>query len=414
MQPDCPLTGRPPSPASLPQATDFSTEFTYEGHLHSKRNLQLATKSSMQELGTGSCKGIPVFCSKVRSGSMRVKLGLVLAILLVALSAHAQLTIPGTDDSAVAPVTPRGDPHSPRGISDVASISGTATAIDGTPLRDCRIELHDARRGTTIAQTTTGLSGTFDFRNLPPGTYEVVAISGINQAHEEVDVAHAQTLVDLRLNVQSADTPATATVSISELKIPEKARKEWAKGQQAFLKNKLQDARKHADRALEIAPQYAQALTLRGILELGDDQTEVGIADLQQAVKADPNYAMGFIALGAGLNAQQKFDEAQRTLQRGLSIDPHVWQGWFELTKSELARGEFKDALKNITRAQELNKDYPAIHLLMAHAFLGNHHYSRAVEEFELYLSQEPNSPNANNARAGLSQARSYMQAAEK
>ena len=345
---------------------------------------------------------------------MRCKVSFVFSICLIAFSAQAQVSVSGAGNSvSVTPITPPGELSPQRGVDTLGSVSGIATALDGSPLNDCRIELHESGRGSVLATTTTGPTGGFEFRNVPSGKYEVIAISRLEQAHETVQVRYSQAIVELRLNVQRPDkTDTAATVSVSELKIPEKARGEWAKGQHALFKNRLQDARKHADRALAIAPQYAQALTLRGILKLGENDTQGGIADLQQAIHNDPNYAMGYIALGAGLNAQRNFEDAERTLQRGMSLDPNAWQGWFELTKTEIALGKFNDALKHITRAQELNKDYPSIHLLMAHALLGNHQYSRAVEEFEVFLSEDPNSPHAKNARAGLSEARSYMQSA--
>ncbi|HEX8925977.1 MAG TPA: tetratricopeptide repeat protein [Terriglobales bacterium] len=346
---------------------------------------------------------------------MRLKVSLLVVLLcVIALSAHAQVGISDADAGMIAPITPTGHANPTRVIDQIGSISGTAVAIDGSPLHDCRIELHDASRGTVLTETTTGPSGNFAFRNLNSGSYEVVAISGLDQAHERVDVLHNPSTVTLRLSVQNPDNPRTGTVSVAEFKIPEKARQEWTKGEHALLKNKLEDARKHADRALSIAPHYAQALTLRGILKLGANDTASGVADLQQSIKNDPNYAMGYIALGSGLNAQRNWSEAARAIERGVAIDPNAWQGWFELSKAEIAQGQFKDALKHITRAEELNKDYPSIHLLMAHSLLGNRQYSRAIEEYELFLSQEPNSPNAQGARAGLNEARSFMQSAAK
>jgi len=343
---------------------------------------------------------------------MRFPIGVAISVCLFALSLHAQVTVIGAGDTTSVSPTASGRDDPRHKMDDFGSIAGTVTTMDGTPLHDCRIELHDATRGTINADAFTGPSGHFEFRNVSPGTYEVTALSGLEQAHEQVQVLHSETQVSLRLNIQNNDKSSGATVSVAEMRIPEKARQEWQKGQQALSKNKLQDARKHADRALEISPQYAQALTLRGILKLGADQSESGVVDLVQATKSDPNYAMGYIALGAGLNAERKFDDAVRALERGMALDPNAWQGWFELSKAEIARGDFSGALKHITRAAELNKDYPSIHLLMGHSLLGTHQYSRAVEEYELYLSQEPNSPNATNARAALGQARAYMTSA--
>lgn len=338
---------------------------------------------------------------------------MVVSVCLFALSAHAQISMPAAEDSvAVAPISSPDRSGIRRGLDDTGSVLGVASTMSGSPLRDCRIELRDAGRGTVLATLSTGISGNFEFRNVPNGKYEVIAISGLNQAHDSVQVLNTAVTVELRIGAQSEEPDGAPSVSVWELKIPEKARREWEKGQQALVKNKLQDARKHAERALAIAPEYARALTLRGILKLGEGDNGSGITDLQQAIKNDPDYAMGHIALGAGLNARRDFEEAGRALQRGMSLDPNAWQGWFELTKTDIALGKFQDALKHIVRAHELNKDYPPIHLLMAHALLGNSQYSRAIEEFELFLSEEPNSPHAAKAREGLGAARAYMQSA--
>jgi tetratricopeptide (TPR) repeat protein len=139
-----------------------------------------------------------------------------------------------------------------------------------------------------------------------------------------------------------------------------------------------------------------------------------GVSDLQEAIKNDAGYPLAYIVLGAGLNKQRSFQEAERILRRGVSLDPNSWQGWFELAKAELSLENPQDALKDITRAQELNKDYPTIHLLMAHALLANRQYSQAAQEFEFFLSQAPNDTLATNARDGLSQARAFMQSSER
>ena len=70
-------------------------------------------------------------------------------------------------------------------------------------------------------------------------------------------------------------------------------------------------------RRWRLDPDYADALTLRGILELDKKQPEAAIADLDKAIKADANCALAYMVMGSALNMESKYDEAIHALERG-------------------------------------------------------------------------------------------------
>jgi Tfp pilus assembly protein PilF len=294
------------------------------------------------------------------------------------------------------------------------SIAGSIVTIDGRPVRDSEVDLHDQNTGAVVATTYTRINGSFEFENVPVGRYEVVATHGVDSAREQLNVEQGSKDVTLRMNTPQPEPGSGDTISVAALQAPQKAKNEFHKGTEAFMKKKYAEAEKHADKALSIAPYYAQALTLRGLVRLGTGQVSAGEADFERSITNDPNYGLAYFALGAALNTEAKFSQAQRTLEEGLRIEPTSWQGYFELSKSVLGQHDFRDALKYVVKTESFGVNYAPIHLVKAHALLGLKDYDEAASELERYLSSESTGPQADEARRALSQARAFTTTAEK
>ena len=264
-------------------------------------------------------------------------------------------------------------------------------------MADVRVEVREAG-GEIVLTGYSDSAGIFRINQIPPGSYDVVAVKGINDARERVQIAGMETNVDLRMQVHTNAPDGSTSVSVAQFKVPDRARKLYSKGNEALQKNKLDDAKKYAEKALEDIPGFAEALTLRGILRMNDGATDAGIADFDAAIKADPNYALAYTTLGAALNQAQKFQDATRALLRAVAIQPRSWQAYYELAKASLGQGDYKSALKNVSKACEISQEYAPVHLVKAHALLGLKMYQDAVGELELYLTQDPSGSAAESA----------------
>jgi len=218
----------------------------------------------------------------------------------------------------------------------------------------CAFELTDAN-GAVVSSFYTNPSGRFEFDRLSPGTYTVVATSGLQQSSERVDASNFSNSVNLR--IQSAGKPADGvegnSVSIAQYRVPAKAREAYRKAHEAVEKGKFDDAHKHLTKALELCPNYADALTLRAVLALNQRDSQSAIEDLDKAIKADGNYAMAYMVMGSALNMQSRFDEAIRTLQRGQSLAPNYWQGYFEMGKSYMGKADYPAALRQLEQGRK-------------------------------------------------------------
>ena len=244
------------------------------------------------------------------------------------------------------------------------------------------------------------------------GSYTVVATAGLQQSSERVE-ANAWTNV-VAIHMQTAEKPedgvAGNAISVAQYKVPGKAREEYRKAHEAMEKEKLEEAGKHLARALEIYPNYADALTLRGVLELNQKNPDAAMADLDKAVKADSNYAMAYMVMGSALNMQSKFDEAIRALQRGESLAPGYWQAHFEMGKAYIGKGDYPAALSHLQRAQGMApKEYSLIYLLQAHALLAMKQYPEAMSALQAYLQKEPQGPNRLEAQKMLEKAQAFV-----
>jgi len=342
-------------------------------------------------------------------------LALVFSILAAGTVLMAQSSPDPLQPGSVAPgMAMPGNTVHPNDIDNFGTITGSLLTIDGRPIINAEIELQYVNTGAVVASTYSKTNGSFGFYNVPLGQFEVVANRGVDQAHERIRVDHSPNQVTLRMAGGQAEPGAGATVSDAALRIPDKARNEFQKACNAFQKSKYDEAEKHTMKALSIVPNYAQALTLRGLLKMNKKDIQGGEQDFQAAIHSDPNYALAYFAMGSAYNGSGRFKDAQQTLQEGLRIDPASWQGYFELSRSLMGQGDFRNALKYVVKAESFGAAYPPIHLVKAHALLGLKDFDEAASEFERYLSADSKGPAADEARRALDQAKAFSTTAAK
>lgn len=302
-------------------------------------------------------------------------------------------------------------PFASPAMRDNGSINGTVQDIHNNPLKDVLVELTNAN-GVVVNSTYSSVSGNFEFSRVAQGSYVVVATAGLEQTSERVESSGFTNSVTLR--IQSGTKPEDgvngSAISVAQYKVPKKAREEYRKARDAAEKGKDEEAGKHLAKALEIYPNYADALTLQGVLELNHHNADAAIVDLDKAIKADSNFAMAYMVMGSALNMQGKFDEALRALQRGEALAPDYWQAHFEMGKAYIGKSDYQAALGHLQRAQGMApKEYPLIYLLQAHALLAMKQYPEAMSALQTYLEKEPSGANRQEAQKMLEKAQAFV-----
>lgn len=305
-----------------------------------------------------------------------------------------------------------------RGMPSMSSgsLNGKVTNNLGKPVPDARVEARSIRTGQVAASTYTSSNGSFEMV-VPGGDYEVVAASGIAEARDRVSINDLDATVNLRLPSGNDDGGVAGdSVSVAQYKVPEKARNELHKAQSAAHKGKVDEVEKHLTEALNIYPDFSEALTMRAIDELDHNNLANATADLEHAIKSDASYGTAYLVLGAAYNVQKRWDDAARVLDRGLSLQPNSWQGFFELGKTYVGKADYQKALATLDKAQALApQDYAPVHLVKAHVLLSQKNYNQAMGELQAYLDRAPkDDANSAQVRQAMQQMKAFTSASVK
>ena len=297
-----------------------------------------------------------------------------------------------------------------------STISGVVVGSDGSPLPDVRIEIRNEQTASSVASGYTNGSGAFEFDRLPMAAYDVSATRGLAESHEHLALGDVGANLKIRLTTAgsaASQADGSATVSVAEYRVPQKARDAFHKAEAALAKSRPDEVARQLAKALEAYPDYAPALTLRGVTSLDALNPQAAINDFDRAIHSDPNYALAYTAMAAALNQLSKFDDALRSGDRAVSLAPRSWQSYFEMAKSYVGKADYEHALQQITKAQQLvPTEYPPIHLVRAHVMLALKNYAEAMTELQAFLTLAPHDPNSGAARETLEKVKAFTASA--
>ncbi len=304
------------------------------------------------------------------------------------------------------------DRHASR---SAVSVNGTLRDADGAPVSGVQVELRQMAGGGMTFSAVSSTNGSFEMYNIPAGAYEIVAHGDSCDVRQQVNVGFMDGPIDLRLpRLAGSSAGNNTSVSVAQMKVPEKARNAFDKASQAFTEGKFDEAQKQVSKALNLYPHFAEALTLQGLLFLQQKDYARGQAELESAIQFDPNYATAYLALGALFNNVGHYDDAARTLEHSISISPDLWQGYFEMARAYLGEGLYMKALQEANRAQSLGPgNFAPIHLVKAYAMIPQKLYKDAVRELQAFLSRGPKGHGAEEAQKLLAEAQAAELASE-
>lgn len=291
-----------------------------------------------------------------------------------------------------------------------SSLQGQVLNGDGSPAVGATVRL-TGLSGSQVA--TTDSQGAFHFSDLHGGTYDLEAESGTLSVQRTVIANFEAPQVTLHF-----DAPRTAekgtprnSVSVQQLKVPDKARKEYEKAVEEAAKQNTEKALSRLSRALAHYSCYSDALTLKSVLDLGAGRTRPAADEAQQAVHCDGSNGKAYFVLGAALNAQQQYQDAIRALNEGIRFQPDVWQPYYELGKSLLGLHRTTEAVAQLKKAESMShSSYPPVHAALGSALLEMGNYQDARAQLLLFLKAGPDRPEAERVKSLLAQIDTRLQ----
>lgn len=291
------------------------------------------------------------------------------------------------------------------------TIYGRVSASDGRPAARVTVKL-EGLTGLN-RQTQSDDQGAYEFRSVPGGRYHLSVINPADSTQVmeavEADTTRSSSnrlLVHLYLRnaptvVSKGNKPGVLTVVEASQNIPKTARKAFEQGVKYKTENKDEQALASFSRALEMYPEYFQAMSERGDLHIQRGQVEEATVDFEHALKLDEQYAPALRGIGYCKLEQQKFGEAARYLVRALDINAddsrsHLFLGiaLIGLKETELAKQAFQQALK-LDAAGAISA-----RIYLADVYTRENKFNEAAAELQIYLNAKPNAPNAARLKA--------------
>jgi tetratricopeptide (TPR) repeat protein len=283
-------------------------------------------------------------------------------------------------------------------------ISGRVSLTNDRPATQARVKLSSS---TGISrETLTSDSGRYEFTEVPSGTYNLTAISladsTLTSDSVGIDTSQSVTgIMNVNLSLSATATrmggrnrPGVITAAEAEQKVPKEARKAFRHAMDLKNSSQTNEALASFERALELYPDYFQALAERGDLYITKRELAKAAVDFARALKLNDRYepalrGMGYCKLEGG-----EFAEAAKYLEQAAIADPgnattHMLLGIANLSLDR--REEARHALQQALKIDGLRAIRAHIHL--ANLYAREHQYRKAADELHIYIESVPTDP---------------------
>lgn len=277
------------------------------------------------------------------------------------------------------------------------TISGTVLSQgDNRTLSQVAVKLKSHSAGE-FRSILTDYDGHFEAAGLPAGSYEInVEESGYDTVQTKVQLEGAPLNLVLYLSpVKWTEARQKKyTVSVRELKIPDKAREEYLKGMERLAKDDSAGGVTHFTKAIKAFPEYYEALSQLGIAEIHLGSKEEARKAFQAAIElskgrsAAAQFGMGYL-----LYLEGRADEAEAILRRGLELDGNAPDGHVILGMALLRLGRPDEAETSAREALLRQPGFAEAYLVLADVYARRQNYREQLQDLETYLRLDPRGP---------------------
>jgi tetratricopeptide (TPR) repeat protein len=191
-------------------------------------------------------------------------------------------------------------------------------------------------------------------------------------------------------------------ITPNALRAPAKAQRAVDKAAAAIKHQQASEAEKQLARALELYPDYAMALMLRGIWKMNADRSN-SIKDLERAIHVDPQYGVSYAVLASIYNDDERYDDAIPLIHRAMQLLPAAWPVHYEMARALCGNHQSLEALREVTEAERrMSADkgahansIAAVHYLRGILLVDQHELAEATREFGMSIDTQPQGPLA-------------------
>jgi tetratricopeptide (TPR) repeat protein len=303
----------------------------------------------------------------------------------------------------------------PSAKAQVSSFERSEGEISGTvlleankrPASQVAVSLKSRAAGI-VRSVLTDLEGKFRVRNLPRGTYEIaVEEAGYEAAQTSAELDGPSAQLVMYLKPRSGTTSQNSyTVSVRDLKIPDKAREELRRGLERIEKHDPAGSLVHFVKATQRFPNYFEAYYNLGLAHLALGHADDATKAFQTSIDlSGGQYSLAEFAYGYLLCQQGKPGDAERIIRRGLEAQDAAPGGYVILGQALRQLNRLEEAEKMEEEALLRNPHLAGAYLVLSDVAENRGDYRSEILNLDVYLKLQPNGPGSELVRKKRAEA---------
>ena len=277
------------------------------------------------------------------------------------------------------------------------SITGYVYDDRRNPIPDLQVELlNDV--DSVIQRTRTNNSGLYGFRRLTTGAFQIrVQPYGSTYVGQTQRVLLEQTRafeqVDFVLTKRSTGSATAVGRVVFVQEVPEDAKKQYERGSELLAKEQRNEAIASLEKAVEIFPDYFDALQLLGTEYVKDKEYERAVPLLTKAAEVNRQAHQSLYSLSVAQYNLKQIPEAVESMRRAIVLNhksptANLWLGMLLRQSGKLDEAE--PYLKDADRLAESKS--PDAHWQLALLYNQLKRYTEAADHLEVFLKVQPDS----------------------
>jgi tetratricopeptide (TPR) repeat protein len=198
-----------------------------------------------------------------------------------------------------------------------------------------------------------------------------------------------------------------SAVSLTSLQAPKEARRAYERALQDLRKNKLAEAGKDLQKAVDIYPNYAAAWYELGRLQERNEDTEQARKSFSNAVAADAKFISPYLKLAELAAKAENWAELADTTSRLLKLDAVDYpMAYFYSATANLNLGQIDAAEKSARAGEKLDAPHrhPRLEQLLATILTRKKDYAGAAAHLRNYLALAPDAEDAARMKRELAE----------
>ncbi|MFH1964867.1 MAG: tetratricopeptide repeat protein, partial [Acidobacteriota bacterium] len=187
-----------------------------------------------------------------------------------------------------------------------------------------------------------------------------IAVPNWGQMEQSIDIgpsfADEKNRVEMEFRFHpDYQTEETDVVSLKQLSVSGKAKNEYREALKKLEKKETDKAISHLERAVELAPHYAEAWNHLGTISFVSGEYAKAEKYFREALKYDPNSFSPIVNLGAALYALGRIEESLIFNQKAVSLNPRDPLANSQLGLSYLALKKYPEAEDHLLKCKSLD-----------------------------------------------------------